>query len=175
MDLLDRIHRTSFTGAEFLTWLWYRSDAQEGIFDLTGEAAEMGPIELLFDDKLVVSSLEIDAQENFFKGGHPTSSAEARTALRRGKKASEAKLCLVRGAQEWAFTVKAETLQIAGIRIPAVLSKEDDDQFYERMFLLEQLDKMVKSLFGQFIRLRLSEAWEGEELPKIRAWVAEEV
>lgn len=171
MDLLDRIHRTAFLGPEFLTWLWYESEQREGVFDLGGE---LGEIELWFDDKLVVSSPSVNAQENFFKGGHPTTSLEARTALRLGKLASQAAIRIVRGGQEWSFTLKAHDLSVAGVKLPAVLSKEDDDRFYERMLLLEQLDGMLKGLYGRFLKRRVSRDWGEEDLPAIRAWVAGE-
>jgi hypothetical protein len=171
MDLLDQMHRTAFLGPEFLTWLWYRSTVQDGEFKLDGDA-EFGPFELWFEDKLAVGSPAINAQENLFKGGQPADSLEARTALRLGKLANEAKLRIVRGAQEWAFSLKASGLGIASARIPAVLAKEDDDRFYERMFLLEQLDRMIKGLYGQFLKLRLSKAWEADELPAIQRWIA---
>ncbi len=169
MDLLEQMHRTSFLGAEFITWLWFRSDHDEGIFELD---PEFGPFELWFEDKLVVGSATVNAQENFFKGGHPSSSLEARTALRLGKLAYEAKLRIVRGAQEWSFLFKAENLSASGTKLPAILSKEEDDRFYERMFLIEQLEQMLKGLFSVFLKLRLSPEWEAQELPAIRAWVA---
>ena len=169
MDLLDRIHRTSFLGPELLTWLWFRSERQDGLFNLEGD---IGPFELLFDDKLVVSSLAVDAQENFFKGGHPTSSIEARTALRVGKLASQAKLRMIKGPQEWSFVLKAEDLSATSIKIPAVLSREDDDRFYERMLLLEALDEVLKGLYAEFLRIRLSPDWVSRELPAMREWVA---
>lgn len=170
MNLLDLIHRTAFLGGEFLTWLWFRSDQQGGVFNLGGE---LGEVEVWFDDRLVVSSLAVDAQENLFKGGHPTSSAEAMTALKKGKKASEAKLRAIKGAKEWSFILKAEGLQVGSVKIPAVLSKEYDDKFYERMMLLEELDQMVKALFRQFLLLRVTPAWEDEEIPAIQRWVAD--
>jgi hypothetical protein len=168
MDLLDQMHRTSFLGAEFLTWLWYRSEVQEGNFALD---SEFGAFELWFEDKLVVGSPAIDAQENHFKGGHPTTSQEARIALRLGKLAREAKLRVVRGNQEWMFTFKSETLATNGIKIPAVLTKEDSEKFYERMELIEQLDQMMKGLFAQFLAIRLSPKWDSDELPALQAWV----
>lgn len=168
MDLLDQMHRTAFLGAEFLTWLWFRSEKQEGVFALD---PEFGDFEVWFEDKLVVGAPAIDAQENHFKGGHPTTSLEARTALKLGKMARDAKLRVVRGNQEWVFTFKAETLSAGGIKIPAVLTREDDEKFYERMELLEQLDQMIKGLFAQFLLLRLSPEWDKDELPAIQAWV----
>jgi hypothetical protein len=168
MDLLDRIHRAAFLGPEFLTWLWYESDRREGIFDLGGD---IGSFELWFDDKLVVSSAAVNAQENFFKGGHPTSSLEARMALKLGKMAVEAKLRIVRDGQEWSFSLKAHDLGLSGVKLPTVLAREDEEKFYERMTLLEQLEDMVRGVYGQFLKRRLSPEWE-TELASIREWVA---
>jgi hypothetical protein len=92
--------------------------------------------------------------------------------LRLGKFATDAKLRIVRGAQEWVFGLKATDLVPSGIKLPAVLSKEDDDQFYERMFLLEQLDTMIKGLFGLFLKVRVSPRWMSDELPTIQRWIA---
>jgi hypothetical protein len=169
MDLLDLINRTSFLGPEFLTWLWYRSELQQGVFDAGGE---LGPFELWFDDKLTVGSVAINAQENLFKGGHPASSVEARIALRLGKQPSDAKLRIVRASQEWSFSLKADRLEAAGVKLPAVLSREDDEVLTERMVLIEQLDTMLKALLRQFLLLRVSPDWAAVELPAIQAWVA---
>lgn len=168
MELLDRIHRSAFLGPEFLTWLWYYSDAHEGVFDLGGE---VGPFDLWFDDKLKVSSAAVSAQENFFKGGHPTSSLEARIALKLGKMASEAKIRITRDGQEYTFTLKAHDLGLSGVKLPTILSREDEEKFYERMRLLEQLEAMVQGLYGQFLKQRLSPEWP-QALDAIRQWVA---
>lgn len=169
MDLLDKIHRAERLGPEFLTWLWYRAEDGDGIFSFD---PEFGDFELYFEEQLVVGSADVNAQENFFKGGQPSMSLEARTALRLGKLANAAKLRIIRGSQEWSFLLKARPFGVSGVKIPAVLSKESDEKFGERMLLLEQLDAMVKGLLKQFLKLRVSDAWATEELPKIRAWIA---
>lgn len=169
MDLIDLINRTSFLGPEFLTWLWYRSEKQQGVFDAGGE---IGPFELWFDDKLTIGSPAVNAQENLFKGGHPATSVEARIALRLGKQPSDAKLRIVRAGQEWSFSLKADRLEPTGVKIPAVLSREDEEVLNERMVLIEQLDTMLKSLLAQFLVLRVSPEWEASELPAMRQWVA---
>ena len=170
MDMVDLINRTQFLGPEFLTWLWYRVELQQGIFDVGGE---LGAFELWFDDRLVVGSATMGAQENHFKGGHPASSAEARTALRLGKMANQAKLRIVRASAEWSFVLK-DDLGVAGVKIPAVLGREDEEQLDERVMLLDQLDAMVKGLLGQFLALRTSPEWQSDELPALLAWVASE-
>jgi hypothetical protein len=171
MDLLDHMQRTAFLGPEFLTWLWWKSEKNDGEFHI--ESDEIGPIELYFDDRLVVGSQLVDAQQNHFKGGQPATSLEARTALKLGKQAGEAKLRVVVGSQEWSFIFKATPFQVASVKLPAVLSKEDDARFTERMFLLEQLDRIMRGLYHQFLHMRLSDAWD-TEVEKIRVWVAGE-
>ena len=162
----DRIIEKAFLGSEFLTWLWYASEVSDGRFMLDGEQ-----VELRFEDLLVLESILADSQENTFKGGEPTRSEEARLALRLGKKVSRAKLKLRRGEREFAFTVRAANLDLSAIKLPAVLARSEEEAFYERFYLLEELDKTIQQLYLAFLARRLGPAWEGEILPALRAWV----
>lgn len=171
MDLIEQINRTAFLGPEFLTWLWYRTETSGEIFQVDGQAQ---PFEVWFDDRLVVGSTRVNAQENFFKGGHPSSSLEARTALRLGKLATQARLRIIRDSLEWGFVFNATELSTSGVKLPPVLAKETDEKLYERMYLVEQLDVMVKGLFGQFVKLRLSDDWNTKYLSDIQTWVGKQ-
>ena len=168
MDLITRINRVAFVGPEFLTWLWYQTESVSETFQLEGVEE---PVDVWFDDRLVVGSTTVNAQENHFKGGHPPTSLEARSALRLGKLATEARLRLVQGSREWSLVLKAADMSFSGIKIPAVLSKDEDERFYERMYLLEELDLIMTALFGQFLKLRVGEDWESL-LGKIREWIS---
>ena len=170
MDLLEQINRTAFLGAEFLTWLWYRTEASGARFHIPDQEV---PFEVWFDDRLVVGSTRVNAQENFFKGGHPSSSLEARTALRLGKLATQARLRIVRDNLEWSFVMNAAELSCTGVKLPPVIAKETEEKLYERMYLIEQLDLMVKGLFGLFLRQRISGDWMSDALPQIQGWVAQ--
>ena len=169
MDLSDRIKRAEFLGAEFITWLWYCEEAQSGIFDLGGD---LGQIEVGFEDRLTMSSAAIDEQEDSFKGGRPTSSIEAKMALRLGKLAKQAKIRIAQGDQEWLFTLRESPLMMSAIKLPEIMTKGGQTQFFERMFLLEHLERIYKALFQIFLEERLGESWESETLPQIRQWVA---
>ncbi len=114
----------------------------------------------------------LSVEEDSFKGGHPASSLEARMALRLGKMAREAKLRIARGTQEWEFILKGHNLQLSGIKIPAVLSREDDEKFGERMFLVEQLETMIKGLFEMFLKLRLAPNWPETTHLDLQRWIA---
>lgn len=170
MDILEKITSTQFLGSEFLTWLWYQEDLNEGNFTLEGD---LGVIELYFEDKLTMGSTAIDEQQDSFKGGKPTRSLEARTALKLGKMAISAKIRILQGEQEWQFNLKAEPLMMNGIKLPEILTKDPHSQFFERMFLLEHLDRIYRSLYKQFLQIRLSDQWIQEHLVDIQKWVAQ--
>jgi len=163
----ERIIEKAFLGGEFLTWLWYACDQCDGRFQLGDDL-----IEVRFDDLLVLESLLADSQENTLKGGEPTQSAEARLGLQLGKKVSQAKLRLQRGEREYRFTIRGSTLDLGSTKLPAVLAKAEEEQFYERLYLLEELDRTVNELYLAFLRRRLLPTWESETLPALRAWIA---
>ena len=170
MDFMERVTRTQFIGTEFITWLWFQEELNSGQFMLGGD---LGEIELWFEDKLTMGSTAIDEQQDSFKGGRPTTSLEARSALKLGKMAQSAKIRVVQGDQEWYITLKAEPLMMSGIKLPEILAKDPQSQFFERMFLLEHIDRIYRGLYKQFLELRLSPNWTKEILPDIQAWVAQ--
>ena len=64
----------------------------------------------------------------------------------------------MKGAQEWTFVFKSAELSVSAVQVPAVLSKNDEDRFYERMFLIEELEKMINFIYRTFLEVRVSEA-----------------
>ena len=95
MDLLTRINRTQFLGREFLTWLWYRSELSEGLFQRDGET-----FEVWFDAKLVLESLGDIKEQSAIKSENPTETEEARASLQTGKQVREAQLRLIQGQKQ---------------------------------------------------------------------------
>jgi len=166
MDLIDLITRKQFVGNEFLMWLWFHSEEDDGRF-----ALDDGSVELYFDDQLVLEAHLAEAEQSRLKGGAPAYSPEAHKALQLGKRVRSAKLRIVKDEREWLFSINADTFAMSGVKLPAVLSQEEDDQFYERMYLIEELEVVWMGLYGQFVRLRIdAEAWESE-LNAIRTWI----
>jgi hypothetical protein len=169
MDLLDLIETRRFLGSEFLMWLWFKTECYDGLLDLAGED---GRLEVFFDDALTLEAYLAETERNMFKGGAPAHSPEAKTALRQGKRAARAKMRVIRDGREWVFSIKAETLDLASIKIPAVLSREEDEKFYERMYLVEEIEDIVAALYREFLVLRVSAAWPEQLLPALQAWIA---
>ena len=168
MSLLDDVASAEFLGSEFLTWLWYMEEQNEGCFELDGE---LGDVELWFDDRLTMASAALDDQEDSFKGGRPTNSVEARAALKLGKLVQSAKVRLIQGDQEWSCTLKASPLSMSGIKLPEMLSQDLHAAFFERMMLLDHVDTLFKGLYRRFLSARLGTEWDEVHLPALHAWV----
>lgn len=167
-DLLDRVLRCTHLAPEFMLWIWWRSERDNGVFALGGE---LGDVEVWQDDRMVLASSAVNAQTDTFRGGHPATSAEAREALRLGKLPIQAKVGIVRASQRWDATIKAHDLALSGVKIPAVLSREDDEMLAERMALLGQMCAVLDALLVEFIGERMARAWSATH-EAIRAWAA---
>jgi hypothetical protein len=172
LNLIERVGQAEFLGREFLTWLWFRSEKQEGVFDL----GESGILEILFQGKM---TLESDGEG---RGDMVTCTRagarrdEARFALAMGKKVTRASVRLLMGDDEWSFSLDAAWLNFSGLRTPKVMQdvREDGDGlFYERMYLIEKPVAAVNALFSEFIGLRVSPGWDREELPALKEWIRE--
>ena len=73
MALVEMIQQKSFLGTEFTTWLWYRSETEEGKVEL----GDSRTCEVLFERDLVLTSDYGEAVASSLKGEAPTRSPEA--------------------------------------------------------------------------------------------------
>lgn len=168
MDLADCIEKSRFLGREFLVWLWFESEKEEGVLALPGgESCALWLEEQL---TLVVHNV-LEKAESRLKASTPSLTPEAKEALRQGKLPTKAKIRVDRGEQSWSFLFDADTLSMSGVSIPALITEDGDERFYERMQLVEQLEDMLGGLYERFLKLRTSAAWERDTVPALRAWV----
>lgn len=168
MDALaDLIASKRFLGPEFLLWLWYRSDVSDGVHTVHDEH-----IELHFDDQLKLEAHLAEAEQSALKGGAPAHSPEAHQALQVGKRVAKAKLRLVKVEREWLFTIDAQTFRLSGVKTPALLTREDDEPLFERLYLIEELEKALFGLYRTFLELRLGAGWASEHAA-MRDWIAQ--
>lgn len=164
MNLADRIEKRRFVGREFLVWLWFESELFEGRFDVEG----FGPCELWLEGQITLTE---GKEQSRLKGTTPSAAPEAHEALRQGKLPTQARLRFTQGELEFGFVFSADALSLAAVKIPSVVKEEADEQFYERMYLVEDLEARLGALYAKFLGLRLSTTWDGAIAPAIRAWV----
>ncbi len=167
MDLAELITAKRFLGNEFLLWLWRKEDDDASMFKLGTDH-----VELLFSDRLQLEAALAEAETSDLKGGSPAHSPEAHKALQVGKRVAKAKMRLLKGEREWVFVIDSSSFHMSGIKTPTVLSKEDDEPFFERMFLIEELHDAWNAIYRMFLEERLGAGWEGRRA-EIAEWIAE--
>lgn len=170
MDLIDLIETRRFLGSEFMMWLWFKSETHDGLMEVEGH----GTVEVLYDDRLVLEAYLAETERNTLKGGAPAYSQEAKVAMQHGKRVAQAKLRVIKDGREWVFGYKAEGMDFSSIKIPAVLSRQEDEKFYERMYLVEEIEQIMDALYAEFIAIRLSPQWQEAMVPAMKKWVMTE-
>lgn len=111
MEVFERVELRRFVGRELLLWLWFESEAFEGTLSTKAH----GSFGLWLEGRLVLSA----GQEiTTIKGTIPGQHREAKEALLRGKLPDLATLHLSWAGHDATLTLKAETLAIAGLKLP---------------------------------------------------------
>jgi hypothetical protein len=119
MQLVDRIEKRRFVGREFLLWLWFESELFEGNL----QTEEHGSFGFWVERQIVLTS---GKEGTRIKGSQPAAGREAKESLRRGKLPESAGFRIVVGSEESSFTLKAEQLGIAGLKLPTLLGQAED-------------------------------------------------
>ncbi|MBU1565325.1 MAG: hypothetical protein KJ630_06825 [Proteobacteria bacterium] len=176
MDLVDLMVEKRFIGQEFLTWLWWKSEERGGSIELGSE----GDITVAFEKHMLLESGEGESSEKLICTGLQTELQEARTGLQMGKKLEQARIVINHNSHEYSFTLAGALMEYRNVRLPKTEATENDKSdnpeevegmILERIFLFEELVRIVNTLFGMFLKVRVGERWR-EELQKIRLWVA---
>lgn len=163
----------AFLGREFLTWLWFRCEADGGTFDLDLAGRGREEVGIVFNDYVSLVSAGEEREENIVKKVSPHRSAEARTALLVGKIVSAARLEIARGDRTWTATLAGDTLDLRSIKYPEAQADDPEERALERLDAMEELGEILTALYGIFLGVRTSPDWDREEAPAISRWIRE--
>ena len=177
MDLVDIIAEKKFLGQEFLTWLWWKSEERGGSVALSGQ----GDISIIFEKHMLLEYGEGEANEKLICRGLQTELKEARTGMFIGKKLEQARLRLEQDQHEWSFTLAAGCMEFRNVRLPKTAASEEggnkeetEGMILERIYLFEELIRIMTDLFRMFLEIRINPQWR-EEVLKMRNWVSSAV
>lgn len=170
LDLFEKIERTRHFGELFLVWLWFRSNVDDTIFTLNDGTT----LNLAIDNQMTLEAKLAEAEKTVISGGAPADSKEAYESLKQGKIVSQAKIRIHHNEKEWVFVFVAAQMAMTGIKIPALMTKADDEKFFERMALIEEVDGLMRGLYEKFLSIRLDpKAWK-EENKNLCNWMNED-
>jgi hypothetical protein len=161
----------AFVAREFLTWLVWHAETEGGTFAGEGDVPDFT---VQFGGRLVLRAGDGVVSEMVLKGAAPGVSADVRYALAGGLAVKEAELQLLFAGDEergYLFTLPAEYFDLKRVKIPALLTEEEDDRADERMMLLANLDAALELAFRQFLAVRVTSAWSRTVVPGLRRWL----
>lgn len=155
-------------GREFLTWLWFLGETQNGKLDLP-DGRELG---LLVEGPLTFQWEGNGAYVTQIRRGSPEQSAEAKVCLLAGKKLRSAKFTLALDEERmWSFMADADDFSFRGMKFPPGEGGERIARFQQRMQFWDEWREMWLGLYGEFLDLRTGGSWRKVE-KAMREWVA---
>lgn len=159
---------TTSLGRDFLTHLCYCSDALGGQFrsDATGEQ-----FVILLDGKIVLEDDRDLPPSTLTYAGDDFTGQQFRQALRDGKKVREARLRIEKGENTWTFTLRADRLEIAGLKIDMPGAQTEEERLYGRMLCLEALCGVLDACFQDFIAEVQSDTWKKQGYATFQKWL----
>lgn len=175
MDLLLLAEReNTLLGREFLTWLWYKSEVQDGVF----KAKDGTSFGLRMEKSVAVRGGEGENAASATVSGPGGELTEARTGLLTGKTVDKAVLHLSIDSNDWELKLSAQDFGLGGMKTPKVEMEtgdgvDPDALFLEKVYLIEKALELVDQAYAQFLALRLSPQWPGE-VRGFRAWIKAE-
>jgi recombination associated protein RdgC len=178
IDFLDLWNDKMFLGEEFLTWLYLTSESENGSLDIPGADG----VELFFETSLKLSSGQGPSKRSV-SITTPAEPAEpdwdeAYAALENSKKVTRGTLRVKSAGREWRLSLPSDSVSPQSIKLTAVKdSAENDDvgragMFLDRVGLISELLGILESLFAAFLKIRVSPAWETDEVPRLEKHIS---
>lgn len=154
-------------GQDFLTWLWFFSEARGGEINVVKDKWAVG-----IEGPLLFVLEGEGAHEAILRKGSPLVSAEAKVALMNGKKLRAARLILARGDMQWGVTLDADTFAFRGLKAPKEERLDPVSRFQERMLAVSAFREAFFALFDQFLSERRNDGSWRETRTAIHRWVS---
>lgn len=171
MDLSLVERENTLLGQDFLTWLWYKTDNENILFQLKDNRT----FSLQMEQKLSVQGGEGETKATATVTSPAGELSEAKAGLSTGKKVHKAQLMFSMDEDDWLVTVSAADFGLSGLKTPKISTKDDegddpDSKFLEKIFLVERCLEMLDVVFTEFLKLRMSKAW-AEEAASVKLWI----
>lgn len=134
-------------GQDFLTWLWFHSEARGGLLDVDGDSYG-----ILIEGPLTFFMEGGGAHVATLRQGSPLQSAEAKTALLSGKKLIQAQVTLARTKETWTTGFDGNEFVFRGFKTPKTEEKLDAiSQFQQRMISTHRFLNAFLCFYDRFL------------------------
>lgn len=171
IDVAVAYNRYKFLGDEFLTWLWFIIAEDQQIL----KKVDSEFVSLEVGNRIVLENHKKESGERITIKGDDASLEEAILALKKGAMVSELNITYTSGDLKWQFTLKGESLNISSLKTPNIGSPETNEDVegfvLEKTYLYERMVNLLENLYAYFIKLRISDSWQNNIVPRIHKWL----
>ena len=170
LDIAVAYNRYRFLGNEFLTWVWYTIENDEE----TIRRCDHDALSLDVGNRMVLEHRWANGVETVSIKGDSAGLEEGLLALSKGAMVTEINLIYKSGSLQWQFSLKGESLNFSGLKLPEIAAVEQSENMegmvLEKLYLYEKPFQFIDALYRNFIQLRLSENWQ-PTLSKMKNWI----
>ena len=171
LDVSVSYNRYKFLGHEFLTWLWFLIEKNPDLLN------QLNPdlVSLEIGNRVMLENSTRDSLETITIKGDDAGMEEGILALKKGVVVIELNLHAQGGEIKWQFTLKGESFNVSNVKTPETGPIETDENIagavLEKAFFYENIMALIDTMFKHFIILRISNKWNSEVVPLIKAWI----
>lgn len=170
LDLSVAYNRYRFLGDEFLTWLWYLVETDQGAF----RAVDPDCLALEIGNRIVLENRRGKSIERITIRGDDAGLEEGKLSLRKGALVTELAFVFKTGEQQWQFSLKGESLNVSGFKTPGPAlpqSAEEVEGFLlDKAHQFNKILSLLENLFKTFIQVRITGRWSSKVAPVIKKW-----
>lgn len=172
LDIAVSYNRYKFLGHEFLTWLWFVIERDQGEFKDQSNT----PFTLIIGNRIVCEHIvEDNTLETVTIKGDNAGLEEGLLALRKGAFVTELSLTLTQLELTWEFNLKGENFHFTGFKHPnteKIEKKEDrEGALLEKIYLYGKAVELMDHLYLIFLKLRMSDTWTSQTMGDIKTWI----
>ncbi len=170
LDIAVAYNRYRFLGNQFLTWIWFIIENDPHSIQQCDP--ELAGLEV--GNRMVLENRLANGKETISIKGDAAGLEEGLLALNKGAEVTEINLIYKSGASQWQFSIKGESLNFSGLKLPESGSMESADDLeavvLDKLYLYEKPCILVEKLYGHYLKLRLSDQWQHRTLSEIKKW-----
>ena len=158
-----------FLGNVFLLWLWWHTEANEGLFDLEDGRS----VSMMVDRSIDMECAWGVTGRQSLRGDGPGRSAEVSKALQQGKWPRKIGFTMADGEAEWTFDLQGDLFRVGGLKIPRPEDRpgSEHEAIAQRIESTFDVDGILLELYGRFLDERFSGTWNTRR-GELREWIA---